>query len=88
MLKVMMSFAHLFPWLICFQRMYVRMLFDLSKCNCVSLHRGKLVVSQDICLPSGEAIKQLSPDGVYRYLGILESDAIKTGMMKEKLIID
>ena len=45
-------------------------------------------MTQDICLHSGEAIKQLPPDGVYRYLGIFESDAIKTGMMKEKLISD
>jgi len=44
----------------------------------VSLHRGKLVVTKDICLPSGEAIKQLPPNGVYCYLGIFES---RTGMM-------
>ena len=60
----------------------------LFECNCVSLHRGNIIVTQDICLPSKEAIKQLPPDGVYCYLGIFESDAIKTGMMKEKLISD
>jgi len=62
------------------------MLFGLSKCNCVSLHRGKLVVTKDIFLPSGEATKQLPPDGVYRYLN--QSDTFKTQMMKEKLISD
>jgi len=35
------------------------MLFDLSKCNCASLHSEKLVVSDNILLPSWEAIKQL-----------------------------
>jgi len=52
------------------------------------LYKGKLIVTQDICLPYGEAIKQLPPDGVYRYLGIFESDAIKAGIMKEKPISD
>ena len=41
-------------------------------------------MTKDIFLPSGEAIKQLPPDGVYRYLGIFESDTFKTQMMKEK----
>ena len=66
----------------------IRMSFGLNKCNCVSLHREKLVETEDVSLPSGEVIRQLSPDSVYCYLGIFEADNFKTRMIKEKLTAD
>ena len=35
------------------------MSFGLNKCNCILLQRGKLVVTEDVPLPSGDVIKQL-----------------------------
>jgi len=57
----------------------------LDKCNCVTVHRGKLMESDDIGLLSGEVIQQLVPGGDYRYLGVLESNSFNTTQMKDKL---
>ena len=51
----------------------VCMSFGLDKCNCITIHRGKLKESDHIELPSGEVIQQLAPGGEYCYLGVLES---------------
>ena len=64
------------------------MSFGLSKCNCISLYRGKLVETSDVPLPSGEFIQQLAPDSVYQYLGVFQADNFKTQMMKEKLVAE
>jgi len=64
------------------------MAFGLNNCGYVSFHRGKLVDTGDVPLPSEEVIRQLSSNHVYRYLGVFEADNCKTQMMKEKLLTD
>ena len=66
----------------------VCMSFGLDKCNCITIHRGKLKESDHIELPSGEVIQQLAPGGEYCYLGVLESTSFKTQQMKEKLEVE
>jgi len=56
-----------------------------AKCNIVAVSRGHLVDSDSVSLSSGDLIHYLSPIGVYKYLGILESDSFKQHQMKTLL---
>jgi len=42
-----------------------------NKCNVVSMNRGRLTHSDRVMLSSGDLIQSLSPDDVYKYLGVL-----------------
>ena len=60
----------------------IGMSFGLEKCAHLSLHRGKVVASDEIVLPDGQSIKSLSHDDTYKYL---ECDDIKCSAMITKL---
>ena len=49
------------------------------------MKKGKLIYSEGIEIPSGDRIKEINADNVYKYLGILEADDIKDTEMKEKI---
>ena len=53
-----------------------------AKCNIVSVHRGHLVELDNVFLSSGDIIHALSPEGFYKYLGILEADSFKHQQVK------
>jgi len=61
------------------------MSFGIEKCCVASLHRGRLVQSDDVVLPSGDSICSLGAEESYRYLGILESGSIQHQSMKQHL---
>ena len=60
----------------------IGMEFSIEKCAVLAIKRGKVVESVGIDLPNGETIKSLEDDKGYKYLGILESDDIKSNEMK------
>jgi hypothetical protein len=55
----------------------IGMEFGLAKCAKVSMKKGKLIEDGDLPLYDGTKIKELDEDSGYKYLGILQSDAIK-----------
>ena len=61
----------------------ISMTFGLDKCAKVEMKRGKLVTGGDLMLSDGEAIKEVDNHAGYKYLGIIQSDAIK----KEEVIV-
>ena len=61
------------------------MSFGIDKCCVASLHRGRLVQSDDVILSSGDSICSLGAEESYRYLGILESGSIQHQSMKQHL---
>jgi len=63
----------------------IRMSLGVAKCNIVAVSRGHLVDSDSVSLSCGDLIHYLSPVGVYKYLGILESDSFKQHQMKTLL---
>ena len=58
--------------------------FGIQKCAMVEKKRGKMIQSNGIDLPEGQKLKSLE-EGGYRYLGILESDKVKSVEMKDIL---
>lgn len=56
-----------------------------AKCNIVAVSRDHLVEADSVVLSSGDLIQSLSPNGVYKYLGILEADFLKPQEMKTLL---
>ena len=62
----------------------IRMRFGLQKCATLTMKRGKRAEDIGIWLPDGQMMNDLGENG-YKYLGILESDAIKEKEMKEKV---
>ena len=56
--------------------------FGIQKCAMVELKRGKMIQSNGIDLPEGQKLKSLEEGEGYRYLGILESDKVKSVEMK------
>ena len=59
--------------------------FGIEKCAVVIMKRGKMSNSNGIKLPDDDFIKALNAEDGYKYLGVLESDAIMKNKMKEKL---
>ena len=63
----------------------IGMEFGIEKCAMIEMKRGKMIYSEGIQLPSGEKIKSLEEDEGYKYLGVLESDKVKSLEMKSIL---
>lgn len=63
----------------------IGMEFGIQECAMVEMKRGKMIQSEGIDLPMGQQIKLLGREEGYRYLGILESDKIKSAEMKNML---
>ena len=51
--------------------------FGISKCATLLLKKGKISLSEGVCLPNQEEIKSLGEGDSYKYLGALEADDIK-----------
>ena len=62
----------------------IGMQFGLEKCGILVLERGKVIKSDGIELPNGERMREIDLDG-YKYLGILQYDAIQSEAMKKKV---
>ena len=60
----------------------IGMEFGISKCAMVEMKKGKMVNSEGIELPEGEQIKSLEEGEGYKYLGIIQSDKVKSKEMK------
>ena len=58
----------------------IGMIFGVQKCGVVVMKREKVVNSDGIQLPNGEAIKSVDEEG-YKYLGMLEIDEIMNQTM-------
>ena len=56
--------------------------FGISKCAMVEMKRGKMVSSEGIELREGELIKSLEEGEGYKYLGVIQSDKVKSKEMK------
>ena len=54
----------------------IGMEFGIEKCAVVIMKRGKMSNSNGIKLPDDDFIKALNAEDGYKYLGVLESDAI------------
>lgn len=63
----------------------VAMSFGLDKCASVLMMRGRLVTGGDIILSDGTRIKEIDENVGYKYLGIIQADAIKGEEVKEKV---
>ena len=63
----------------------INMEFGLEKCAKASFKRGKLVSTADMEIDTNTKIKDLEPDGTYKYLGVDEGDGIQHSTMKEKI---
>ena len=63
----------------------IKMSFGLDKCKKISIKKGKLVQTENIILPNDDAIQSLDNSTTYKYLGIFESNEIKTKAMKKHL---
>ena len=61
------------------------MQFGVSKCGVLVMKRGKMSKCKGIEIPSGELIKEIDTEGGYKYLGVLEADAIKDKKIKDNL---
>ena len=62
----------------------IDMEFRIETCGNLEMKRGKIVKTEGLKLPDGEAMKQVGQEG-YTYLGIIELDKIKETEMKEKI---
>jgi hypothetical protein len=63
----------------------VCMTFGLEKCASVLLKRGKLVTGGDLMLSDGTRIKEIEEGVGYKYLGILQADAVKGHDVKDQV---
>ena len=62
----------------------IGMEFGMSKCETVTIKRGKRLVGDGLKLPSGEVMKDVEDKG-YKYLGVLQKDSIMYVEMKKKV---
>ena len=63
----------------------IRMEFGLEKSAKAAFKRGKLKETSDLQLDTDTCIRELEQEGVYKYLGINESDGKQHAAMKEKV---
>ena len=63
----------------------IDMEFGLDKCAKASFVRGKFQKTSSINLDIGTVIRDLDPEGTYKYLGVNEGDGINHASMKEKI---
>ena len=63
----------------------IKMKFGLEKCNLMKIEKGKITKTNDITLENEECIKALELEKCYKYLGMHESNEIKTKRMRTKL---
>ena len=59
--------------------------FGIEKCTILIMKSGKRQLTDGMELPNQDKIKTLAENETYKYLGILEADAIKQVEMKEKI---
>ena len=55
----------------------ISMEFGFEKYAKVSIKKGKLVVTENLKLPSGKEMRELEMTDTYKYLGIQQADSIK-----------
>ena len=58
-------------------------IFGLEKCDKASFKKGKLASTGNIVVADDTEIRELDQEGVYKYLGVDESDGIQHNKMKE-----
>ena len=63
----------------------IGMEFGLEKCAKASFKKGQLVSTGNIIIDEYTAIEELNQGGIYKYLGVDESDGIQHSKMKEKI---
>ena len=63
----------------------IGMEFGLEKCAKASFKKGKLALTGNIIIDEYTAIEELNQEGIYKYLGVDESDGIQHSKMKEKI---
>ena len=63
----------------------IGMEFGLEKCAKASFKKGKLASTGNIVIDDDTEIQELDQEGVYKYLGVDESDGIQHSKMKEKI---
>ena len=63
----------------------IGMEFGLEKCAKASFKKRKLASTGNIILDEDTAIEELNQEGVYKYLGVDESDGIQHSKMEEKI---
>ena len=63
----------------------IGMEFGLEKCAKASFMKGKLVSTGNIVIDDDTEIQELDQEGVYKYLGVDESDGIQHSKMKERI---
>ena len=59
--------------------------FGIEKCALLVMKSGKRHLTDGIELPNQDKIRTLAENKTYKYLGILEADAIKQVEMKNKV---
>lgn len=63
----------------------ISMEFGIEKCAKASFKKGKLTSTGNIVIDVDTEIQELDQEGVYKYLGVDESDGIQHSKMKEKI---
>ena len=63
----------------------IGMEFGLEKCAKASFKKGKLTLTGNIVIDVDTEIQELDQEGVYKCLGVDESDGIQHSKMKEKI---
>ena len=63
----------------------IGMQFGINKCAVLVLKRGKVVRCEGIEMPNNQVLKSLGEGEGYKYLGMLEADAVKHMEMKENV---
>ena len=63
----------------------IKMEFGISKCGILLMKRGKLAKIDGITVLTSEKIEEIHKDKGYKYLGILESDGIKSSEIKTNI---
>ena len=63
----------------------IGMEFGLEKCAKASIKKGKLASTGNIVIDDDTEIQELDQEGVYKYLGVDESDGVQHSKMKEKI---
>ena len=59
--------------------------FGLETCAKTSFKNGKLDSTRNIVIDDDTEIQELDQEGVYKYLGVDESDGIQHSKMREKI---
>ena len=63
----------------------IGMEFGLERCAKARFKKGKLASSGNIVIDDDTEIQELDQEGVYKYLGVDESDGVQHSKMKEKI---